>query len=477
MTSIIGQKAVGYTPKMLLTQQTLNLPPSILNIFIFFEKIEIPAWLAGGCLRDLLLGKLPHDWDFATPLSPEEVQTRLEMGGAQVRPTGVAHGTLTFHFQGQDYEITTFRKDGPYLDHRHPEWVSFTGDLFEDLSRRDFSINALAYAPEKGLADPYNGQADLIAKVIRCVGDPCERFQEDALRILRGVRLAAQLGFAIENETALAMQVQAPLLFKISAERIRDELNKMLLSDHVALAFDLLKAINLWPYILPEMVASLDHPQHSDHHYLDIYQHIKTTVSKTPRILAVRLGALFHDIGKPATFTLDERGKGHFYGHHKVGMIMAKQAMERLRYSRSLERQVLFLIKYHMLHLTQARTITLKRFLSQVPEPFEENLDNLFALMEADLKASANPHLSLNRLEEFKNKCREILRSGEPLTLKELALNGHDLVTLGIPERQRSLLLHQLLTLILEDPNLNTREYLLAEAQSRVQEMKASPKA
>ncbi len=446
-------------------KKNLVLPPKIIDVFNMFESIGLPAWLAGGSLRDLLLGTEPHDWDFASPFPPEETEGLLVRHGVAVFPTGLAHGTLTFRFERASYEITSFRLDGPYEDHRHPTWVQFTSNLQEDLSRRDFTINAMAYSPQGGLQDPFEGQQDLDAKLIRCVGNADQRFREDALRILRGIRLAAQLGFELEPDTAWGMESQAELLKKISQERIRDELDKMLLSEHPDIAFKWLKELELWPYILPEMAACINFDQHSDHHFLDIYDHTMVAVQNTPPKLELRLGALFHDIAKPATFTIDSKGKGHFYGHQDVGVMMAQGAMARLRYSKALQKKVGFLVENHMLHLLDMKDITLKRFISQAPRPVRENLEELFLLQEADLRASANQAGSLAQLQTFVHRCYQILDSDCPLTLRQLAINGRDLEAMGIPPRTRGVLLNQLLDLVLAQPNLNERSRLLKHAE------------
>jgi len=447
------------------------LPPKIKELFSLFEAVGLPAWLAGGCLRDLLLGAEPRDWDFASPFPPEETERLLVRQGIAVFPTGLAHGTLTFRFERNSYEITSFRLDGPYEDHRHPTWVQFTSSLLEDLSRRDFTINAMAYSPQGGLQDPFGGQEDLKAKRIRCVGNADMRFREDALRILRGIRLAAQLGFELEPDTAWGMEAQAELLKKISQERIRDELDKMLLSEHPDIAFKWLMELELWTYILPEMAACINFDQHSDHHYLDIYEHTVQTIQNTPPNLELRLGALFHDIAKPSTFTLDSKGKGHFYGHQDVGGMIAREAMGRLRYSKALQKKVIFLVENHMLHLLELRDVTLKRFISQVPRPVKENLEDLFLLMEADLRASNNQAESLTQLQTFVHRSYQILESGCPLTLRQLDINGRDLEDIGIPPRVRGVLLNQLLELVLAQPHMNEKNHLLKHAEKFHQQL------
>jgi tRNA nucleotidyltransferase (CCA-adding enzyme) len=471
MTDEKQQTKYNFNDMVPFEQSLKALPVYILDIFAFFAKINLPIWLVGGSLRDLLLGKLPQDWDFATPSLPEQTRLLLENHGIKVYDTGLAHGTLTFYFEQRPFEITTFREDGPYQDHRHPDWVDFTSSLALDLARRDFTINALAYAPEHGLQDDYQGKMDLSNGLIRCVGDPEQRFKEDALRILRGIRLAAQLGFQLESHTAQAMQKHADLLQCISWERIRDEFNKMLLTDQVKLAFDLLRKLHLWPYILPAIIASIDHEQFSEHHFLDIYEHTIKTIENTPQDLTLRLAALFHDIGKPDTFTLDKQGKGHFYGHAQVSMEIAQEAMQRLRYSKEQEKKVLFLIKYHMLHLQNHKDLTIRRFLSQVPEPRKENLADLFALQEADLRASAHQTKSLEEHRLFKDHCYSILNSGVPLSLKQLAITGQDLILLNVPPRERSPLLRKLLNRVLAQPELNTRELLI----DQIKELQTKP--
>ncbi len=439
----------------------LALPKHILDVFMMFDEAELPAWLVGGCLRDIFLERTPSDWDFATPCPPELVRKKLVAAGLTVWDTGLKHGTVTFRYQGISYEITTFRVDGPYLDHRRPEWVAFTTSLQDDLARRDFTVNAMAYSPRDGLADPFGGLRDMQDNVIRAVGLPQDRLEEDALRILRGIRFAGSLDFFIEESLFQTMKEKAGLLQWISPERLAAELKAILLLPSPHRALRLLAKMGIWPYVIPELVDSIGFEQHSSHHYLDVYDHLIQTVENTPPDLSLRLAALLHDIAKPVVFTLDEKGKGHFYNHEVVGAEMAGKILDRLRFSHAIRDQVILLILHHMLHLKVLKDVTIRRMISGLPKPRKENLEQILLLQKADLLASRYTEKSLIEFEGFARRCRQVLASGCPLDLGDLAVRGEELAGLGVAPAKRGKALKALLAEVLREPGYNQRDILL----------------
>ena len=445
----------------------LILPEKIHRIFRLAQDLEMPIWLVGGSLRDLLLGLVPKDWDFAVALRPEEAAKRLEEVGLLVYETGLKHGTLTFCFEKENYELTSLRVDGPYQDHRRPEWVKYTKDIMADLSRRDFTINALAYRPDQGLLDPFGGRQDMQARLLRTVGPAEERFNEDALRILRGIRFAGRFGLQLDTDLSRSIGNKAGLLAEISRERIARELNAMLLSREPAAPLRLLADFGLWEFIIPELSAAVGFEQHSEHHHLDVYGHTLLAVSYTPPVLELRLAALLHDIAKPVVFTLDAKGRGHFYDHEVVGAEIARRALSRLRYSRAIQDKVELLVRWHMLHLKTLKNVTLKHFLQSLPKPRAASLEEVLILQKADLLASRYTDRSLEEYKAFAQRSRRILASGCPLDIADLAINGRDLVEAGIPEIKRASFLEEMLELVLADPSLNERARLLAIAERR----------
>jgi len=446
--------------------EPLVLPEPISAVFALLDARELPAWLVGGCLRDILLGREPKDWDFATPCPPETVREKLSGAGLSLWDTGLKHGTLTFWYRGTAYEITTFRVDGPYEDFRRPKWVAFTSSLQEDLARRDFTINAMAYHWQEGLTDPYGGIKDIAERLIRAVGLPQDRLQEDALRILRGIRFAGSLGFTLEEELALAMREKAELLLRISPERLASELKAMLLLSSPGQALELLADMGLWPYIAPEMSATVGFDQKSRYHHLDAYRHMIQAVENAPPDLEIRLAALFHDIAKPAVWTTtDGQGKRSYRRHETTGAEMAGRILDRLRFSHGVRDRVMMLIRHHMLHLKKLSDADLRRMLSDLPKPREDNLERILLLQKADLLASRYTEESLNAYERFSLRCRDVLTSGCPLDLADLAVKGEELEGLGIAPANRSKALKAMLAEVLLDPEQNRRPVLLDIAE------------
>jgi len=305
----------------------IQMPQEVHRILDILSFYGYDGYIVGGCVRDSILNKTPNDWDICTNCTPEKM---LEVFSCfKVIPTGLKHGTLTVVINGQNYEVTTYRIDGEYINGRHPEQVEFTNNLKEDLKRRDFTINAMAYNTKEGLIDYYGGITDIFNKKIRCVGNPFERFSEDYLRMLRAIRFSAQLGYSLDAETLKEIKKLSKNIIDISEERIREELNKILMADIPSRGLKLLSSTDLLKYIIPELEMCVGFQQHNPNHDKDVFNHILSVVDNTEKDLILRLAALFHDIGKPETFSLDEDGVGHFYKHHLKSSDIADEVMKR----------------------------------------------------------------------------------------------------------------------------------------------------
>ncbi len=384
------------------------------------------AWFVGGCVRDALLGRTPGDFDVATDALPEQVQAVF--ADRRVIPTGLRHGTVTVLLEQRAFEITTFRREAAYSDHRHPDSVSFTSSLEEDLARRDFTVNAMAWHPEHGLFDPFGGREDCEAGVIRCVGEPELRFREDALRILRALRFSSVLGFPIAPQTAAAAVLCRELLNFVSAERVAAELVKLLCGG------DVLRVLLDFPEVLgvpvPELLPMLDFDQRNPHHCWDVYRHTALVTAAVPPEPALRLAALLHDAGKPACFRLDAQGVGHFYGHAEQSEILADRILRRLRLDRATAERVLRLVRLHDLPVLPPEEKTVKRLLNRLGE---EDFFRLMALKRADNLAQhpdyRDRQQSYDRIEAL---ARQILESRACFSLKDLAVSGRDLLALGM---------------------------------------------
>lgn len=397
----------------------MQLPQSVQYCIRSLEAAGFQAYAVGGCVRDSLLGLTPADYDLCTDAKPEE--TARVFAAHQLLHHGEKHGTVGVVLEGQVFEITTFRTEGGYGDARHPDWVEFVPDLKEDLARRDFTINAMAYNPKTGYMDPFGGQADLKAGILRTVGDPQTRFQEDALRILRGARFSARFHLTLDPSTKDAMVKLAPLLDKIASERIFEELCKLLMS---ATAEDILTFSPLLTQTIPELTPSIGFQQHSPHHRYDVFTHIAYVVESVPSELPLRWAALLHDVGKPATFTLDEAGRGHFKGHAKVSAEMADQILLRLKAPSALRQQVTELIANHMTPLEQDKKL-LRRRLGKFGQP---QLEALLLLQEGDMgsKGTGKPE-ELSQFPRIRQLLKEVLEEDACFSIKDLAINGWDL--------------------------------------------------
>jgi tRNA nucleotidyltransferase (CCA-adding enzyme) len=363
---------------------------------------------------------------------------------------------VTAVYQNEAFEITTFREDGPYGDHRHPDYVHFSEKIADDLSRRDFTVNSMAYSPSQGWLDPFGGLRDLKDRVIRAVGNPQKRFEEDALRILRGIRFSSQFGFRVETDTLAAMERLGADLERISRERIRYELNRILLSDQPGTGFRLLASLYLLRWTVPEFVSCVGFDQKSRHHHLDVFEHSLCVVENCPKDLITRLAALFHDIGKPDCFSTDTQGHGHFYGHERLGANMAEQIMGGLKYDRTTVQAVRSLVLYHMAHLSAPGDAYVKKLLVLLGK---DNMRRLFDLQKADILASRPPH-DFSPIEHLKATADRIVARHDPLTLRDLAVGGRDLIAWDIAPRDRGKILNRLLEAVYEEPSLNNRDKL-----------------
>lgn len=388
------------------------------------QEAGYEAWIVGGCVRDFLLGRTPTDYDLTTSALPKE--TEAVFAGEKLIETGLQHGTVTVVLDGVPLEITTYRVDGGYTDARHPDGVTFTRSLREDAARRDFTINAMAYAPGAGLQDFFGGQEDLSAGVIRAVGEPDRRFQEDALRILRAIRFASVLGFELDPGTDAAARRNAHLLTKISVERVFVELGKLLCAPgagNILLAYP-----DILGVVIPELTPMVGFEQHNVHHCYDVYTHTAVAVDHVPPELKLRLAMLFHDIGKPATFSMGEDGQGHFYGHPKVSAALAEQILVRLRAPKRLREAVVRLVRVHDWPLsTEPRLI--RRRLQQLGE------EGFFDLLRVQKGDTAACFLSDCTREDDRNEVEDaakaILAAKPCLTVRDLAVSGRDIMALG----------------------------------------------
>jgi tRNA nucleotidyltransferase (CCA-adding enzyme) len=427
------------------------------------QEAGFEAYLVGGGVRDLLLGREPGDWDIATAARPEQVQALWP----EAVPTGIRHGTVTLPRPEGHLEITTFRTEGPYSDGRHPDWVSLDADLPGDLSRRDFTVNAMAFDPEAGvLMDPEGGLDDLDARILRTVGDPDRRFAEDGLRPLRGVRLAAVLEFGIAPETLAAISRARDRVAGVARERIRDELWKLLKAPRPSVGFEILRETGLLGLILPELLEGVGVEQNRYHAY-DVYEHTLRALDAAPADKPmVRLAALLHDVAKPRTRrTVD--GEGTFYDHQNVGAAMSEAILDRLRFSRADRNLVTRLVREHMFHYTpEWSDAAVRRFLRRVGP---ETVEDLFALRRADDEAHGTGRDPGPALAELGGRIAAVRGRDEALAVGDLAVNGADVMAVLECEAGPKVgrVLNDLLEQVLEDPGLNTRDRLLALIRER----------
>lgn len=437
----------------------IKLPEKVKRIITELEAAGYEAYAVGGCIRDSILGKEPDDWDITTSASPMQTKAIFK----RTIDTGIQHGTVTVMLDHESFEVTTYRIDGEYEDNRHPKEVVFTENLVEDLKRRDFTINAMAYNDKSGLVDVFGGISDLENKIIRCVGNAKERFTEDALRMMRAVRFSAQLGFSIDTDTEHAIVELAPNLANISVERIQVELVKLLLSqnpDYIRKAYDL----GITAVFLPELDTAFETPQNNPHHMYTVGEHLMHCLLNVRADRCLRIAALLHDIGKPASKTTDEDGIDHFHGHVEVGEEMAAEILKRLKFDNETITRVRIYIRHHDDQINpNAKSV--RRSMGKIGE---EYFRGVLELKRADCLAQSMymREEKIEGIDRVEALYQEILDKKQCVSLRDLAISGDDLIALGVPQgRKVGEILSKLLAEVIEDPSRNTRAYLLERAK------------
>ena len=435
-----------------------KIPEYVKNVLSRLEKAGYEAWCVGGCVRDLHLGRVPGDWDVTTSALPEET---MRLFGDCALPTGLKHGTVTVKSAGRPIEVTTYRKDGDYLDHRRPESVSFTTSLEEDLLRRDFTVNAMAMDLREQVRDPYGGLVDLKAGLLRCVGDAEQRFEEDALRILRGLRFSACLGFAVQPETAAAIHKKKDLLRQIAVERIWAELVKLLTGgDAVRILREYVDVLGVF---WPELLDMVDLDQKNHHHIYDVWEHTLHALEYTERDLVLRCAVLLHDVGKPECMTVDENGVGHFYGHPDKSAALAEDMLRRLKVDNVTREMVVQQVAWHDRYIPRTDR-GLRRALRDLGEPA---LRRLLAVKRADNLAQAPECLGIQlEIDKAEQIMERLLTEGACISLKQLAVSGRDLMALGINGPAVGAGLDLLLEAVIDEQVENNKEALLAYYQA-----------
>ncbi|MBQ3225653.1 MAG: CCA tRNA nucleotidyltransferase [Clostridia bacterium] len=431
------------------------LPEKVRFVLDTLTAAGYTAYAVGGCVRDSILGRTPGDWDITTSALPKQIKSVFP----KTIDTGLAHGTVTVREGGESFEVTTYRIDGEYHDSRHPDSVTFTDNITEDLARRDFTINAMAYNEAAGLIDPFGGEADLKKGVIRCVGEPEKRFSEDALRMLRAVRFAAQLGFHVLPETAKAMEQAKEGICSVSAERIRDELSKTVLAEDCEQAFRILYGTGILDLILPELAELFRTSQNIKYHLYDVGTHTLLVTNHVPKTPALRFAALFHDLGKPEKRTVDEHFITHFKGHADVSLRLVENILKRLKFDNKTADKIKRLVKYHDREIVLTKKAVKRAVLDVGEDIFLDLLD----LKRGDCMGQNPLHTSyrLALYDEIEQIYRECKADEEAFSLSDLALGGNDLIALGYQGKAIGILLSRLLDRVLEFPEENEKEALL----------------
>lgn len=433
----------------------IRLPDKVGWIINRIEDAGYEAYAVGGCVRDSVIGRVPDDWDITTSAAPDQIKALFR----RTIDTGIKHGTVTVMLEKEGFEVTTYRIDGEYEDGRHPKEVTFTSELEEDLRRRDFTINAMAYNDRRGLVDVFGGAEDLKNHIVRCVGKPQERFREDALRLMRAVRFSAQLGFSIEPGTIAAINEMAGNLAKVSAERIRTELVKLLVSSHP----DYLRVCyetGITRVVLPEFDRCMETAQHNPHHCYTVGEHILESVRQVREDKVLRLAMLLHDIGKPETKTTDAAGIDHFHGHASVGADIAQDVLKRLKFDNETLHMVRKLVLYHDYNVEPAPE-GVRRTIHKVGE---DAFPLLLEVKRADMLAQSGYRRreKEEKSEQVEAVYKEILKAGDCVSLHTLAVSGRDLIEAGMkPGKGMGDILNKLLEAVLENPEKNTKEELL----------------
>lgn len=446
---------------------TMDMPKNVDTAINLLQSAGFEAYAVGGCVRDSLLGKTPNDWDITTSAKPEDMKSVF--ADFHCIDTGIKHGTVTVVIDGEPLEITTFRLDGEYEDNRHPKSVTFTSNLGADLGRRDFTVNAMAYSKMTGTVDLFGGQNDLKNGIIRCVGDPDRRFNEDALRILRALRFASALDFEIEEKTAQSLLKNRALLGNISEERIAKELLKLvcgkgakrILTDFAPVLFE----------ILPELQPMYKNSHDNPHHCYDIYEHTLIAVESIDPEPTLRFAMLLHDCGKPAVKKFDENGVAHFYGHQRISAEISAQILARLKVSNKFRDEILFLVSNHDRWELYENTEKMPRYLSKFGL---DGVLNLLKVMRADVLAQSPEYrYRLNQIADAEETAKNLAAQKPCLSLSELQINGRTLMDIGIPQgRKLGAVLAQLLDEVIDGVTKNTQEALTTRAREIYSEMK-----
>lgn len=446
---------------------TMDMPKNVDTAINLLQSAGFEAYAVGGCVRDSLLGKTPNDWDITTSAKPEDMKSVF--AEFHCIDTGIKHGTVTVVIDGEPLEITTFRLDGEYEDNRHPKSVTFTSNLGADLGRRDFTVNAMAYSKMTGTVDLFGGQNDLKNGIIRCVGDPDRRFNEDALRILRALRFASALDFEIEEKTAQSLLKNRALLGNISEERIAKELLKLvcgkgakrILTDFAPVLFE----------ILPELQPMYKNSHDNPHHCYDIYEHTLIAVESIDPEPTLRFAMLLHDCGKPAVKKFDENGVAHFYGHQRISAEISAQILARLKVSNKFRDEILFLVSNHDRWELYENTEKMPRYLSKFGL---DGVLNLLKVMRADVLAQSPEYrYRLYQIVDAEETAKNLAAQKPCLSLSELQINGRTLMDIGIPQgRKLGAVLAQLLDEVIDGVTKNTQEALTTRAREIYSEMK-----
>lgn len=446
---------------------TMDMPKNVDTAINLLQSAGFEAYAVGGCVRDSLLGKTPNDWDITTSAKPEDMKSVF--ADFHCIDTGIKHGTVTVVIDGEPLEITTFRLDGEYEDNRHPKSVTFTSNLGADLGRRDFTVNAMAYSKKTGTVDLFGGQNDLKNKIIRCVGDPDRRFNEDALRILRALRFASALDFEIEEKTAQSLLKNCALLGNISEERIAKELLKLvcgkgakrILTDFAPVLFE----------ILPELQPMYKNSHDNPHHCYDIYEHTLIAVESIDPEPTLRFAMLLHDCGKPAVKKFDENGVAHFYGHQRISAEISAQILARLKVSNKFRDEILFLVSNHDRWELYENTEKMPRYLSKFGL---DGVLKLLKVMRADVLAQSPEYrYRLDQIADAEETAKNLAAQKPCLSLSELQINGRTLMDIGIPQgRKLGAVLAQLLDEVIDGVTKNTQEALTTRAREIYREMK-----
>ncbi|TCT13945.1 tRNA nucleotidyltransferase (CCA-adding enzyme) [Natranaerovirga pectinivora] len=440
----------------------INLPNEVISIIDQLQESGYSAHVVGGCVRDSLLGRKPEDWDITTSAKPEEVKKLFQ----KTIDTGLQHGTVTILIDNKSYEVTTYRIDGKYLDNRRPESVEYTQDLIEDLKRRDFTINAMAYNNEDGLVDVFDGIKDLKEGIIKCVGNPIERFNEDALRMLRAIRFAAQLSFKIEQNTEIAIKKLSRNINNISAERILVELTKLLISNNPQLIKKLYE-LNLLENIIPEFLPCFETEQENPHHMYNVGDHTLKTLGYIEGDAILRWTMLFHDIGKPAKKTTDKKGIAHFYGHAEESSILAERILKRLK----ADNKTITTVKRLIIHHDYRYKVSSKTVRKAIFKVGEDIFPLLLKVQKADVMAQSEymKEEKLLTIEKINEIYKKIIEENQCVSIKQLEITGKDIIALGINEGKHiGETLNFLINVVLEDPEKNNTFTLLELAKKKL---------